>query len=608
VKRVLILTASYGSGHNAAARCLARAFERERCAVTVVDHFGKLVSPLFERASRALYYAMLRRAPLLWSIGYALGDWMASDSPLALGVTRLGARRLAALLESLWPDAVVTTHATPATAMSSLVAQGRRTPPHTSVVTDFVAHSQWIARHIDCYCVAADEVKHEFIARGIPAQRIVVTGMPVREEFAEPVDPAAARAALGLSDRAPVVLAMAGSRGSLGRLPDVARALDAVERPLQGLLVCGHDRYLKRKLERLTDGTRVRTLGYTDDVRRLMVAADLLVTKAGGLTLAEAMAAELPVLAYGSLPGQERRNERFAARAGIGLVPRSYLELVHLLARADPPRAAARRDAAHRRRGARASGAAGAAAVILTRLGLAAAAGWAAYAWGAHLLTLGCVWRGSDASRRVALTFDDGPDPDWTPRVLDLLAERRARASFFLVGERAARAPDTVRRIVSEGHEVASHGWSHRSLWLCGPRRTAEEIGRAHETLAALADRAPRHFRPPWGMVNAAMFGALRRFGERCVFWSIQPEGLRPVAAQDQVSRVLRRAHPGAIVDLHDAEGAARAPERLVQALPAMIDGLRAAGYELATVAELLSSEGASVVRAPPEAHRHPLR
>jgi processive 1,2-diacylglycerol beta-glucosyltransferase len=332
--RVLILTASYGSGHTAAARCLARAFERERCAVTVVDHFRELVSPLFERASRALYYAILRRAPLLWSIGYALGDWMASDSPLALGVTRMGARRLAALLETLSPDAVVTVHATPAIAMSTLVAERRRTPPHTSVVTDFVAHNQWIARHIDCYCVAADEVKHEFIARGIPANRLVVTGMPVRADFAEPVDPAAARAALGLSDRAPVVLAMAGSHGSLGRLPDVVRALDALERPLQGLVVAGHDARLQQTLERLTDGTRVRTLGYVEDVRRLMAAADLLVTKAGGLTLAEAMAAELPVLAYGSLPGQERRNERFAARKGIGLVARSYLELVHLLDRA----------------------------------------------------------------------------------------------------------------------------------------------------------------------------------------------------------------------------------------------------------------------------------
>ncbi|OLB01869.1 MAG: hypothetical protein AUH09_00635 [Candidatus Rokubacteria bacterium 13_2_20CM_70_12] len=307
MKRVLLLTASYGSGHNAAARCLAQAFEREGCAVTVVDHFRELVSPLFERASRALYHAILLRAPVLWGIGYALGDWMASDSPFALGVTRLGARRLAPLLDSLRPDAVVTVHATPATAMSALVAEGRRTPPHTSVVTDFVAHSQWIARHIDCYCVAADEVKHEFIARGIPAQRIVVTGMPVRAEFAEPVDPAAVRAALGL---------------------------DALERPLQGLLVAGHDTGLKRKLERLTDGTRVRALGFVDDVPRLMAAADLLVTKAGGLTLAEAMAAGLPVLAYGSLPGQEQRNEHFAARAGIALVARSYLELVHLLDRA----------------------------------------------------------------------------------------------------------------------------------------------------------------------------------------------------------------------------------------------------------------------------------
>jgi len=158
--------------------------------------------------------------------------------------------------------------------------------------------------------------------------------MPVRAEFAEPEDPATARAALGLGARAPVVLAMAGSRGSFGRLPDVARALDALERPLHGLLVAGHDTSLKRKLERLTDGRRVRTLGYVDDVRRLMAAADLLVTKAGGLTLAEAMVAEVPILAYGSLPGQERRNERFAARAGIALVARSYLELVHLLDRA----------------------------------------------------------------------------------------------------------------------------------------------------------------------------------------------------------------------------------------------------------------------------------
>jgi len=143
--------------------------------------------------------------------------------------------------------------------------------------------------------------------------------------------------------------------------------------------------------------------------------------------------------------------------------------------------------------------------------------------------------------------------------------------------------------MVAEGHEVASHSWSHRCLWFCGPRATTDEIGRAHAHLTALAGTAPRHFRPPWGMVNAAMFPALRRVGERCVFWSIQPEGRRPVAAGRQVEDVLRRAHPGAIVDLHDAEGTPGAPGRLVDALPALLAGLRERGYALTTVDELLA-------------------
>jgi peptidoglycan/xylan/chitin deacetylase (PgdA/CDA1 family) len=91
-------------------------------------------------------------------------------------------------------------------------------------------------------------------------------------------------------------------------------------------------------------------------------------------------------------------------------------------------------------------------------------------------------------------------------------------------------------------------------------------------------------------MVNAAMFAALRQHGQRCVFWSIQSEGLRRASAAVQVARVLRRAHPGAIVDLHDAEGTPQAPARLCEALPAMIDGLAAAGYGFGTVGELLDS------------------
>lgn len=218
-----------------------------------------------------------------------------------------------------------------------------------------------------------------------------------------------------------------------------------------------------------------------------------------------------------------------------------------------------------------------------------AAALWVGYAWGAHLFTPRATWRGPASSRRIALTFDDGPDPVWTPRIADLLAARGVRSTFFVVGQRADAHPSATRAIAEAGHEIASHGWSHRSLWLCGPRETADEVLRTQERLTELTGARPRFFRPPWGMVNAALFGILRRAGLSCVFWSIQPEGLRPRTPAAQTARVLARAHPGAIVDLHDADGVPGAPDRLAVALPAMIDGLRERGYELTTLGELLA-------------------
>ena len=147
--RVLILTASYGSGHNAAAQSLAGAFAAGGAAVTVVDHFRDLVHPVFERVSSALYAWILRRAPALWGLGYAIGDRLSSDSRWAFGVPSLGAAHLGRLLDTLTPDAVVSVHATPTVALSTLAREGRRIPPHTTVVTDFVAHSQWIAPGVD---------------------------------------------------------------------------------------------------------------------------------------------------------------------------------------------------------------------------------------------------------------------------------------------------------------------------------------------------------------------------------------------------------------------------------------------------------------------------
>lgn len=329
--RVLVLTASYGSGHNAAARAIAAALEAEGAEAVVVDHVREHVHPLFDRLSRALYLGVLRNAPSLWGAAYALADWMAPDSPLALGLTRAGASALGRRLARDPVDAVVTVHATPAAALSALAAPGTPAPFHVNVVTDFVAHSQWIARAADLHCVATAEVRHSLIARGLPSHRIVVTGMPVHPAFESMPAGEPARAALGVPRDVPLVLAMAGAHGGLGRLDVVADALLRARRSPYGVLVAGQDADVERTLRRRTEGTRLRVCGQVDDIRPLMAAADLLVTKAGGMTLAEALTAGVPLLLFGSLPGQERQNAAFAARAGVALVARSRADLERLL-------------------------------------------------------------------------------------------------------------------------------------------------------------------------------------------------------------------------------------------------------------------------------------
>ncbi len=219
---------------------------------------------------------------------------------------------------------------------------------------------------------------------------------------------------------------------------------------------------------------------------------------------------------------------------------------------------------------------------------LAAPLLWGTYTWGSYLVPMGSFRRGRRTDRAVALTFDDGPDPTHTPRILDVLARERVTATFFLIGERAEAAPDIARRIAADGHDLGNHTWSHRNFWLCRPGETRRQIERGHEAIATAAGRPPRFFRPPWGMTNLAMFGALRRLGTPCVFWTVQPEGRRPVDSSTQVSRAAARVSPGAILDLHDADGVPGAGARLVGALPALIDTIRDRGFKLAPLRDLL--------------------
>jgi peptidoglycan-N-acetylglucosamine deacetylase len=184
-----------------------------------------------------------------------------------------------------------------------------------------------------------------------------------------------------------------------------------------------------------------------------------------------------------------------------------------------------------------------------------------------------------DGGRCVALTFDDGPDPVDTPKLLDLLREKGVKATFFVVGKRADEHPEVVRRCWEEGHLVANHTWSHNSLFcFLMPRRLRSEIERCTESIRHSCGFRPRFFRSPVGLRHPLLAPYLRDAGLEYVSWSIRTLDTFTANSSALAERILNKAKSGDIILLHDRlPGGTNA---MLEALPRVIDELRERGFE----------------------------
>jgi peptidoglycan/xylan/chitin deacetylase (PgdA/CDA1 family) len=196
------------------------------------------------------------------------------------------------------------------------------------------------------------------------------------------------------------------------------------------------------------------------------------------------------------------------------------------------------------------------------------------------------ICRGAGQQRRVALTFDDGPDTRATPALLDLLREGGSKVAFFCVGERVAAHPELAARIVGEGHLLENHSYTHDNLTnLFSVARLRAELTQTQEIIQRATGIVPRCFRPPMGLSNPRVFRAARRLGLTVVGWSTRGLDTKLTDPEQIVARIVRRLEPGAIILLHDGNIPA---ERLVLTVKRLLDTLRALDYEVVRLDQLL--------------------
>lgn len=325
-RRILICSASVGAGHGRAAEAIFKAlailspdtlvrhvdilqytnfvFRRTygQGYFDAIDLFPDLVHYFYDRLDRPPAHKTLN-GDLVWS-------WFA----------RANFGRFLKLLQSEPWDLAINTHFLPPDFISHLRSDGRVNFPQMTVTTDFDVHRIWTHNPCEAYTTATEEGRINLGGWGAPLERITTTGIPIDPLFTEQKDAAACRKLHDIIGQRPVLLQMSGGQG-VGPAEQVHRRILDVATPLEIISVAGHNEKLKKKLEAIPCPPRHRRkiLGFTDKMDELMAAADLLVSKPGGLTTSEALARGLAMIVIDPIPGQEDRNCDFLLEQGAAL-------------------------------------------------------------------------------------------------------------------------------------------------------------------------------------------------------------------------------------------------------------------------------------------------
>ncbi|HZR21086.1 MAG TPA: glycosyltransferase [Verrucomicrobiae bacterium] len=341
--RVLIATATAGTGHLAAAAALEEVWRitRPEDPVKKLD-LVEFFSPIHRKIHADGYVKLVEHAPEIWGMLFGKTD----NPKVARRLSEIkrvfpskSRPRFARFVNEFAPDAVLCTHYVALDTLAEMRAKadGRkkhlqvRHPLVVSVVTDFEAHALWMDPCVDLYCVAAEETRARLIARGAKPEAVIATGIPIAAKFSSKPVAREVRKRLGLRDDQPTILVLGGGFG-MGPVAEILRELDKVEVAFQTVVVAGRNEELRRALATCDRKHPTHVLGFASNMHELMCVADLIITKPGGLTTSEALAMGRPVLIVNPIPGQEAANSDFLLERGAAAKVNRVEDLPYRLA------------------------------------------------------------------------------------------------------------------------------------------------------------------------------------------------------------------------------------------------------------------------------------
>jgi processive 1,2-diacylglycerol beta-glucosyltransferase len=266
------------------------------------------------------YTSVIKKIPQIWRAVYDNHDFAYATRDIRKFFDRLYFAKMEKILKEHKPDAIICTQAAPCHVAAAYKGEKGNGLPLVAVITDYLVHPYWLHDKVDLYIVPTEETKETLLERGIPGEKIKEIGIPIDPKFMSSYDKPKKRAELGLPGEVTTLLITGGSQGMIP-VKRILRLLSQVNVPFQAIIVAGRNKRLwlraKKMGKKLAFTTKV--LSYTNSMDKLMDASDLIITKPGGLTSAEALAKGLPLIIVKPIPGQEERNGRYLIDEGAAL-------------------------------------------------------------------------------------------------------------------------------------------------------------------------------------------------------------------------------------------------------------------------------------------------